>query len=72
MCLLDMDCENDCERGVFILLASLAKGNFLCNCQTYIKFKKTEMSCAYFWVDLTNNIKNAVNARKSLIQEKKK
>lgn len=57
MYLLDMVHENGCEQDVFILLVSSAKGNFLSNCQTYIEFKKTEMSCACFWVDLTNSIK---------------
>lgn len=58
------------EICIFILLVSLPEGNFLPNCQTYIKFKKTEMSSACFWVDLTKNIENAVNnARKYLSQE---
>lgn len=48
MCLLDWERVNGRERDVFILLASSAEGNFLPNRQTYIKFKKTEMSCACF------------------------
>lgn len=70
MCLLDMDLENGCERDVFILLVSLAKEQF--SVQLNIKFKKTETSCPCFWMDLSNNIKNAVStAIQYLLQETK-
>lgn len=57
-------------RDVVIFLVSLAEGTFLSNCQTYIKFKKTKMSCACFSGGFDWYVKIAVKQCREILHTK--